>query len=90
MATAVFPHLMTLRSILFTASLMLPPIAASAADTFHLSDTEKAACTSDAQRLCAFTYPDEQQLLVCMKANRASLGQACLPVFDAGLKRRGL
>ena len=81
---------MTLRSILFAASLMFPPIAANAADTFHLSETEKAACTSDAQRLCSSAYPDEQRLLVCMKANRASLGQTCLPVFDAGLKRRGL
>lgn len=90
MATSVFLHSTVLRSFFVGASLMLPPIAASAADTFHLSETEKAACTSDAQRLCASTYPDEQQLLVCMKANRASLGQTCLPVFDAGLKRRGL
>ncbi len=90
MATSVFLHSTVLRSFFVGTSLMLPPIAASAADTFHLSETEKAACTSDAQRLCASTYPDEQQLLVCMKANRASLGQTCLPVFDAGLKRRGL
>ena len=70
--------------------MMLSLVKASASDTFHLSEAEIAACTSDAERLCASTYPDEQQLLICMKANRASLGQTCLPVFDAGLKRRGL
>ncbi len=64
--------------------------AAAAADVFHITEAEKAACTQDAERLCSSAYPDEQQLLACLKANRAALGPACRPVFDAGLTRRGL
>ena len=60
------------------------------ADPYGLTDVERAACTDDATRLCADTYPDEHKLLACMKANRSSLSAGCLPVFDAGVKRRRL
>ena len=71
-------------------SLLLLAAAATPGDVYKLTAAEKAACTQDAARLCADTYPDEQKLLVCMKANRASLSSACLPSFDAGMARRGL
>ena len=45
---------------------------------------------SDAERLCADSYPDEQQLLGCMKAHRSSLTNICKVAFNAGLKRRHL
>ena len=59
-------------------------------DPYHLTETEKAACTDDAMRLCSNTYPDERKLVVCMKTNRAFLSASCLPVFEAGLKKRHL
>ena len=85
---------MILRSTLLCGLLATAQVAAAdtfhVSDTFHVTDAERAACAQDAERLCASTYPDEQQLFSCMKANRASLGPTCLPVFDAGVKRRGL
>ena len=83
-------RLMLLRSMLVIGLLTVVPLPGGAADAFHVTEAEKAACGEDAERFCASAYPDEQQLLACMKANRASLSPTCLPVFNAGLKRRGL
>lgn len=60
------------------------------ADPYRVTPSEKAACTQDATRLCANTYPDETRLLACMQAHRASLSPACQVALDAGIKRRGL
>lgn len=65
------------------------PVAAQD-DGFHITAAEKAACTSDAIRFCAYTYPSEGRLLVCMRSNRSNLSASCRPVFEAGLRRRGL
>ena len=81
---------MFLRSLLVGCLLPIASISVQAADAFHVTEAEKAACMEDAERFCASAYPDEQRLLLCMKANRASLGPTCQPVFDAGMKRRGL
>ncbi len=59
-------------------------------DPYKITAKERAACTADAVRFCAHTYPDENQLLSCMKSNRTSLSAICLVAFDAGLKRRHL
>ncbi len=61
-----------------------------AADRYHVTEQEKAACTEDAARLCISAYPDEEKLLSCMKDNRASLSPNCQVAFDAGIKRRHL
>lgn len=72
-------------------SLVLTTVAiADPTDPYKITTKEKAACTTDAIRLCAFTYPDESKLLACMKSNRTSLSPLCLVAFDAGLKRRRL
>lgn len=77
--------------ILVVACIVGLPLAAIAQeDHFHATATEKAACTADATRLCAYTWPDEDKLIACMKANEAKLGPTCLPVFKAGIRRRGL
>lgn len=60
------------------------------ADPMRITPAEKAACTQDAMRLCSGTYPDEEKLIGCMKANRAALSAACGTAFDAGVRRRGL
>ena len=70
---------------------MIGPRGAGAqSDPYHITSAERAACTGDAVRLCADTYPDEGKLLACMVANKASLTSGCAVVFDAGLKRRRL
>ena len=72
------------------AAVGLSPVAHAQPDPYHITAYEKAACTTDAIRLCSDAYPDEGKLLSCMAANRASLTGTCLAVFDAGLKRRRL
>ena len=57
---------------------------------YQITAEEQAACRPDAERLCLSTYPDEDRMIACMKANRTALSPACAPVFEAGLKRRGL
>ena len=81
------------RLVASVACLALCALAAPVSaqdDTYHISEAEKAACTSDAQRFCADAYPDEGKLLTCMTANQRSLGANCAAVFKAGKKQRGL
>lgn len=77
-----------------TAAIMLitlaPHSAFAQADPYRITSAEKAACTSDAVRLCSNAYPDEARLLSCMSQNRASLTTGCAVVFEAGLRRRRL
>ena len=79
----------TLLAVLMGA-VVAPAAAGAPPDRYHITDGEKAACTADAMRLCASTYPDEGKLLACMQANRGVLDPGCLAVFDAGVKRRHL
>lgn len=72
------------------ALCILPLPVQAQEDPYQITQNEKAACTGDAGKLCADTFPDEHRLLVCMKTNKASLSPTCLRVFSAGLKRRGL
>lgn len=77
-----------------TAVLLLATLALSGSavagpvDSLNITAEEHAACDSDAISLCAFTYPDEAQLLVCMKANRQKLSSMCQTAFVSGMKRR--
>ncbi len=64
----------------------LPPLR----DKYHVTEAEKAACSGDAVRLCSDAYPDEDALIVCMRAKRAELSSACVAAFESGLKRRHL
>ena len=73
---------------LIATGLMSPALAST--DQFHVTDAEKAACTSDAVRFCYGTYPDEIKLLSCMKQNRSQLSDTCRVTFDIGVKRRRL
>lgn len=71
---------------LAAAERLLPPLI----DKYHVTPQERAACASDAVRFCAYAYPDEDALIVCMKANRPQLSNRCVAVLDAGLRRRNL
>ena len=99
-AAAARPHVLTLESVIryltvlavavLAATASVPSTAQAQSDPYHITALEKAACTSDAVRLCSNAYPDEHKLMSCMVENRASLTRVCLVVFDAGLKRRHL
>ena len=69
---------------------LVPATAHATGDEYHVTDQEKAACTTDAIRFCMDTYPNERLLLACMKRNRARLSPVCSVAFDAGVKRRHL
>ena len=79
-----------MRFILVLAAALQTTSALAQMDPLGITPQEKSACAFDAARFCASTYPDEMNLVSCMKTNRASLTRTCLRVFDAGLKRRGL
>ena len=78
----------SLMLLLVMAGSISPALAAT--DQFHVTDAEKAACTSDAVRYCYGTYPDETKLLGCMKQNRSLLSDTCRVAFDTGVRRRRL
>ena len=56
----------------------------------EVTQEEISACGDDVKRLCSNDFPDEAKVIACMRTNRASLSPTCIPVFRAGLKRRGL
>ena len=76
---------------LFALAFVLMGQGASAqTDKYHITAEEQAACRSDAERFCLAIYPDEDKMFACMKANRRLLSATCAPIFEAGLRRRGL
>ena len=56
----------------------------------EVSQEEISACGADVQRLCSSEFPDETKVIACIRAKRSALSPGCIPVFKAGLKRRGL
>lgn len=79
-----------LMTALIVAGGLLPSAvrAQDVEDKYHVTATEKAACTKDAIRLCFGTYPDEDKLIACMRVNHSSLTPTCRVAFDAGMRRR--
>jgi hypothetical protein len=43
---------------------------------------QRAACTSDAFRLCSSYIPDATKVETCLRQNKSSLSNACRSVFD--------
>src|SRR3978361_1649056 len=64
--------------------------AATVKDKYGITAEEQSACKPDAVRLCSSAYPDEDQLLTCMKRNRYNLSDRCSPVFEDGIRKRHL
>lgn len=81
-----------MKTTLFIASLCvgLSQAALAQADKYNITPEEQTICQSDAVSLCSFSYPDEDKLISCMKANKTQLSTPCLRTFEAGLKRRHL
>lgn len=67
-----------LRILGLAVSLITTPAASFAAG----SPDERAACASDAFRLCGSEIPNIDRIVACMRANKANLSSACKTVFD--------
>ena len=58
------------------------------ADRYAVTQEEHAACDGDAVRLCSGSFPDQDLLVACMKANQGQLTRVCFSTLKAGLLRR--
>lgn len=70
---------MRLSSLAAAASLLLVVTPALAQGT----PAQRAACTSDAMRLCASHIPNVGAIASCLRREKASLSAACRTVMDA-------
>ena len=50
----------------------------------HGTPEQRAACTSDAIRLCSSYIPDATQVESCLRQNKSGLSSACRSVFEPG------
>ena len=71
-------------------AIVLGASPAASDNKYEISPVEKAACTTDAIRLCSQTYPDQDRLMDCLRSNIPNLSLVCAVAFKAGMKKRGL
>jgi hypothetical protein len=45
---------------------------------------QRAACTSDAFKLCSSNIPDAAKVETCLRQNKSGLSNACRSVFEQG------
>ena len=50
----------------------------------HGTPEQRAACTSDAFRLCSSYIPDATKVETCLRQNKSDLSNACRSVFEQG------
>ena len=48
----------------------------------HGTPEQRAACTSDALRLCSSYIPDATKIEFCLRQNKSDLSDACRSVFE--------
>jgi hypothetical protein len=48
---------------------------------------QRAACTSDAFKLCSSYIPDATMVETCLRQNKSGLSSACRSVFEQGTGR---
>jgi hypothetical protein len=48
----------------------------------HGTPEQRAACTSDAFRLCSGYIPDATKIEYCLRQNKSDLSDACRSVFE--------
>ncbi|QPF88901.1 hypothetical protein [Bradyrhizobium commune] len=58
--------------------------AAALAQEDRGTPEQRAACTSDAFRLCASDIPDPARVESCLRHRKLDLSEACRLVFDQG------
>ena len=52
-----------------------------AADKYHITPQEHAACDTDVISLCSYEFPDQDKVIDCMRTKVGQLSAVCLPVF---------
>lgn len=62
---------------LMTASFPATSFAAKVATTSDVTPEERAACTSDAFRLCSSAIPSVDRVVACLKSEKAKLSPLC-------------
>ena len=80
-----------LRTILRAAVAMVIGLALSsyATASFALGTAEqRVACTPDVFRLCSSEIPNVGLIISCMKANKASLSQACRSACETPMSNK--
>ena len=50
----------------------------------HGTPEQRAACTSDAFKLCSSNIPDATKVESCLRQNKSGLSNACRSVFEQG------
>jgi hypothetical protein len=63
-----------------TAVVLIAPEPASA----QFSSAQRAACGGDAQRLCASSMANPQQLSACMQSNASKVSARCRTAMGMG------
>ncbi|MGE3147768.1 MAG: hypothetical protein AB7K04_01755 [Pseudorhodoplanes sp.] len=54
------------------------------ADTYRGSPEQRAACTGDVFRYCAWYIPNVDNIVSCLRAKKPKLSPACRLVFEGG------
>ena len=71
----------TVMGIALFASLAPHPAGA-------FTSAQRAACGGDAQRLCASSMSDPQQLTACMQSNQSKVSSRCRAAMGGGKKKK--
>jgi hypothetical protein len=72
-------------SIVLTVAL-LTAISGSLRAEEEGTAAQRAACTPDVFRLCAWHIPDHEAITKCLRQNKSKLNPKCREVFDGKLK----
>jgi hypothetical protein len=76
-------------AVVLGLGLLLAPVPAAAQGMPQGTPEQRAACESDAMRLCGQFVPDVQRITACMQQNRRYLSPRCRAVFTASRRGRG-
>lgn len=60
----------------------VPP--ATASGEYPGTEQQRAACTMDVFRLCAFYIPNVNNIVICLRQRTPELSPACRTVFENG------
>jgi hypothetical protein len=70
--------------LFIAAAAMLLCATSAFAQENHGTPEQRAACTSDAFRLCSSYIPDATKVEACLRQHKSGLSNACRSVFDQG------
>ena len=71
------------RLLIAAAATCLCATSAFAQENYGTPE-QRAACTSDAFKLCSSNIPDAAKVETCLRQNKSGLSNACRSVFEQG------